>query len=240
VALRLTAGLGRVIFPHFCVSCGLEGQLLCARCEVARYAPNRGIFFCLGCGQRLRRQVSCGRRACVSGRWGRGFAAGSYGDPVLRGLLHLYKYEQVEEAGKVLVDFLATAAGRQAASVLAGIDCPAVVPIPMHPVGRAWRGFNQAEELARAVSAELETDFLPSGLSRCLSWRPQAKISDHSRRIGNVSGAFRSGADGIGLGGREVILVDDVFTTGATVRECVQALHSAGAGTVSAVVLLKG
>ncbi|OGM00121.1 hypothetical protein A2480_03585 [Candidatus Uhrbacteria bacterium RIFOXYC2_FULL_47_19] len=238
--MRLVAGFGRAIFPHFCVSCGLEGQLFCSNCEVARYAPNRGFFFCLGCGCRLKHQVSCGRASCVAGQWGRGFAAGSYGDPILRGLLHLYKYEQVEEAGKILIDFLATTVGRQVAAVLVGISCSTVVPIPMHPVGRAWRGFNQAEELARAVSTELETDFLPSGLARRLSWQPQAKISDHNRRVGHVSGMFKSGTDGIDLVRREVILVDDVFTTGATMRECIRTLHLIGVETVSAIVLLKG
>lgn len=238
--MRLPVRFGRVLFPHFCLACGHEGHLLCPRCESSRYAPSRGLFFCLSCGRRLRRQTSCSRKSCTAAGWGRGFAVGSYGDPVMRGLLHLYKYGLVDEAGETLSRLLAAAVGRQAAAVLAGTECPVAVPVPMHPVNRAWRGFNQAESLAGSLAVELEMDLLPHGLSRRMSWWAQARTVADARREQNVSGMFRPGREASELPGRDVVLVDDVFTTGSTVRECVRTLRSSGAGTVSSVALLLG
>jgi ComF family protein len=165
------------------------------------------------------------------------FSAGRYSDPVLRELLHLYKYGRVDEAGEVISRFLVLKVGRHIGTLLDGETDPVVVAVPMNPVNRALRGFNQAELLACSVSRELELETADEVVRRRFAWRPQARLTDIDKRAGNISGAFTAGGD---LGGRDVMLVDDVITTGATVRECATALAEAGAGRITVVTALKG
>jgi predicted amidophosphoribosyltransferase len=155
----------------------------------------------------------------------------------LRELLHLHKYGRVEEAGEILSDFLAWKVGRHVSVLLDGDADPAVIALPMNPINLALRGFNQAELLARAVALELELESADDIVHRRFAWRPQARLTDMKKRSGNVSGAFVASGD---LGGHDVMLVDDVFTTGATVRECAGALAEAGAGRITVVTALKG
>ncbi|MEA3249557.1 MAG: phosphoribosyltransferase family protein [Patescibacteria group bacterium] len=165
------------------------------------------------------------------------FAAGRYSDPVLRELLHFYKYGRVDEAGEILSRFLAVKVGRHIGTLLDGDTDPVVMAVPMNPINLALRGFNQAEWLARAVAEELELEMVDGVVRRRFAWRPQARLTDTKRRVKNISDAFVATGN---LGGRDVMLVDDVFTTGATVRECATALAEAGAGRISVVTALKG
>lgn len=216
-SVRLAQAVGRVLFPHFCLSCGLEGALLCQQCEMRR-TLNRGVLFSLG-------STRC-------------FSAGQYADQILRGLLHLYKYGRVEEAGQILVRIAVGCAGRQSTAVLGGLDDPIVIPLPMNPVNQALRGFNQTELLASALAIDFELELAKKVVKRRFAWRPQAHLSGVQCRTANVRSAFVSGDSN--LNGRDVILVDDVFTTGATINECLSALRQAGAGRVGVFTALKG
>ncbi len=215
---RLTSEVGRVLFPHFCLRCGAEGELMCNNCEL-KYASQRGILFSLD------RSIRC-------------FSAGQYADPILRTLLHLYKYGRVSEAGEIITRLSVACAGRQSAALLAGMDQPVVMPLPMNPVNQAVRGFNQTEALASALAADFELDTATKVVSRSFSWKPQAKISDYKIRRSNVRNSFivQSGAQLP----EEIILVDDVLTTGSTASDCVRALLQSGVKKISIFTALKG
>ncbi len=214
---RLVQLTGRVLFPHFCLSCGVEGTLLCQQCEIT-YVLKKGVLFSLN-------SVRC-------------FSAGRYADPVLRQLLHLYKYGGVTEAGELLVRISVGCAGRQSPVVLAGLDNPVVVPMPMNPINQALRGFNQTFLFAAALAADFELELAENVVRRRLAWRPQAHLSGLNRRAKNVQNAFV--ANSVDLNNQDVILVDDVFTTGATLSECLRALRQAGANRVGVFTALKG
>ncbi len=108
-------------------------------------------------------------------------------------------------------------------------DVDWIVPVPIHWFRRCGRGFNQAELLASALPASL----VRLDLLRRVRWtRPQASLPAH-KRDRNLVGAFACTAD---LSGAYVLLVDDVLTSGATLRECATALRSRGASHVSAAV----
>lgn len=112
-----------------------------------------------------------------------------------------------------------------------------VTPVPLHP-RRLWRrGFNQALVLARALAAGQGPELAPDLLARRRHTRPQVGLGPAQRRQ-NVAGAF-SAADGADLTGRRVLLVDDVFTTGATADECARALLAAGADGVRVLTLVR-
>jgi ComF family protein len=109
-----------------------------------------------------------------------------------------------------------------------------IVPVPAHPVRLRRRGFNPAALIACQVAQVLEVPHRPRSLTRIRSTPPQAGLT-RSRRLGNLAGAFR--ADPGEVGGRRVLLVDDVLTTGATAAGCASALIGAGALRVHVAVL---
>jgi len=150
----------------------------------------------------------------------------------LRSLLHLLKYDGMEPVADKLGGLLA----RQ---ILAVKDAPAtmtVVPVPLFRGKRRQRGFNQAEVLAHAAARVIqrlhpERKLAVAGLlERRRSTESQAGLTPHQRRA-NMRGAFFVPAPEK-VQGTDVLLIDDIYTTGATARACAQALLSAGAHSV--------
>lgn len=117
-------------------------------------------------------------------------------------------------------------------------DVDLVVPVPIHPVRLAERGYNQAALLARPVARALAVPFAGRALRRLRDTPKQTTFDRESRHI-NVRGAFAAnGATARAvLTGRNVLLVDDVRTTGSTLRACADALNEVGARRVFPLVL---
>jgi ComF family protein len=168
-------------------------------------------------------------------------AYGSY-DAGLRELIHLLKYNGVRPAAKVL--------GRMLAEALTGLE-PAfeqarferalfdratilVIPVPLYKAKRHQRGFNQAELIARSAlkfySARNRLQVVPDLLLRTRDTHSQIGLTSHQRRT-NLRGAFAV-PRAAEVTGREVLLVDDVYTTGTTATECARVLRRAGASKV--------
>ena len=151
----------------------------------------------------------------------------------MRSLLHLLKYEGIEPVAERLGELLAS-------RVVAILELPEkmlVVPVPLFRTRRKERGFNQAELLSHAVVRAMrrmrpdwEGEFAPGVLARQRATESQAGLSPHQRRR-NLRGAFFV-LDPRRVEGRDVLLVDDIYTTGATARACSQVLRKAGAARV--------
>lgn len=116
---------------------------------------------------------------------------------------------------------------------LAGID--AVLPVPLHPRRRRERGYNQTELIFAAWAAAQGLPWLPELLVRCRDTEPQWQLPPEERRR-NIRGAFAVNG-GRPLRGQRLLLVDDIFTTGATMDECARTLLAAGAARVSGLAL---
>jgi ComF family protein len=112
-----------------------------------------------------------------------------------------------------------------------------IVPVPLHPKRLRWRGFNQSLLLARQVSRLYEVPTDPFVLNRARETAPQTELAEDERRR-NVRGAFAICAEK-SLKGKNVLLVDDVYTSGATVNECSRVLIRGGVREVYVLTLAR-
>jgi ComF family protein len=148
----------------------------------------------------------------------------------LETLLHAFKFQRHDFLG----DRLAALLHERFASRGDG-DFDAVVPVPMHRAKLRRRGYNQAELLARAFAAGSHLPFQPKLLRKTVERRSQSTLA-REERAANVRGAFLAppAADG-----RAVLLIDDIATTGQTLRACAAALRAAGARRVATLTVAR-
>jgi ComF family protein len=156
-------------------------------------------------------------------------AAGLFEGP-LREAIHVYKYRPVKSLGKPLAAWMA-----EQVRMTAHLDL--AVPVPLHRKRLRHRGFNQALILAHGISQRFSVPLLFDNLMRLRSTRPQVELSSHER-MENVKGAFGLVRPSE-VREKRVLLIDDVFTTGATMNECARVLKEAGAASVTVQTLAR-
>jgi ComF family protein len=153
---------------------------------------------------------------------------------IVREAVHRYKYQRALWFEPFLADLFL----REAVPALRGQDWDFIVPVPLHSVKQREREFNQAERLAAHLNAATQ---IPLNLK--LLWRVRSTATQtlltRQQRAANMRGAFAL-RPGVGLNGERVVLVDDVFTTGATTNACAQVLRAAGAGDVCVWTVARG
>jgi len=136
-----------------------------------------------------------------------------------------------------LAPWMARWMARAGAELMAEADV--VVAVPLHWRRFLKRRFNQSAELARALAGQGWLPFSPSALKRVKVTRQQVGL-ERRQREDNVRAAFRVPAEAeIGIAGRRVLLIDDVYTTGATVRAAAKALKKGGAGAVDVLTFAR-
>lgn len=167
-------------------------------------------------------------------------AYGIYEDR-MRAAIHALKYDRMHPAARRLGAMLAQAIVKLEAEAPADL---LVIPVPLHRSKMSQRGFNQARALAagaiRALgksNPEWRLTLAPKTLMRLRATDTQAGLSPRQRRL-NVRGAFQV-ADAQAVRGRDVLLVDDILTTGATARAASLALKRAGAKSVWVATLAR-
>jgi ComF family protein len=117
-------------------------------------------------------------------------------------------------------------------------EVDAIVPVPLHPRKQRQREFNQAEYLADALGRMLNIPVVKRRLRRVKDTSTQTKFSAEARTK-NMRGAFAV-RDETAFNGKSLVLLDDVFTTGATLDSCAEQLRSAGAREVVALAIARG
>jgi len=154
-------------------------------------------------------------------------------ESVLLDAIHVFKYKGKITTGEILGKMMAD-------HIYPGFsiaDYSLIVPVPLHPKRLRERGFNQAVILAREISKRfsIPLDFLT--LRRHVFTEPQVKLGKDRRRE-NIRGAFAV-KNGKKVEGQRIILVDDVYTTGSTVKECAGALMKHGVAEVAVLTLAR-
>ncbi len=204
-----------------------EQDVLCTRCgdalgmESARFAAAMGVSECTMC--RL-----------APPQFDRAVAHGTYEDEMRR-MLHLLKFEGMRGVAEYVLDDAMAAAALRLRGVAA--DELVVIPVPLFGAREKARGFNQAKVLAEVMMKRLRKieplwtlRLEGQALVRVKDTRALYALNPTQRRA-SLKGAFRV-ADAEAVRGREVLLIDDIMTTGATARECARVLKRAGAAKV--------
>ncbi len=209
-----------LLLPPSCPGCGAEGELLCPPCRLPltrRFDEPPGVP--VGLPATMPDGV-------VQLEWCAAFTGS------VRAALHSLKYEGIRRLAEPLGDALAERWRR------AGVGGEILVPVPLHPDKRRERGYNQAYLLAAACARSLGLPVFEA-LGRREATEAQ-HLLDRRARARNVGEAFSMlGGLERAVGGRWVVLVDDVVTTGATVAACAAALDAAGALAVSALAVAR-
>lgn len=231
---RARAVLLDTLLPPLCLCCarpvGAAGSI-CPRCwqEIdfieRPYCERLGTPFQSDMGHGL---ISP-RAIAEPPAFGRARAVARYDGPA-RLLVHRLKYSDRLDLSNAMGRWMA----RAGAELLSGADI--LVPVPLHRM-RFWaRRFNQAGELAKAISRNSGVPVAHEGLVRRKATRSQVGLSP-AERARNLTGAFRPGPlAGELVAGKRVVLIDDVATTGSTLNSAARVLRRAGAAEVDALV----
>jgi ComF family protein len=244
----LAGGLLDLIYPPRCLVCErYDTPSLCETCSAA-FTPIPDPL-CGTCGRPVEPEQSGPCRTCdahresVGGDWAFDSArsAGIF-EGSLRLALHRLKYTAGESLGLPLGAYLANrVAGHElfSSEQIGAID--SILAVPMHPLRERSRGFNQASLLAAPVAEILGVPLLPPGTVRRTRRRPaQVGLSQKQRRQ-NVKEAFVvPEREAPLIAGKQILIIDDVFTTGATVNACASALRDAGAARILVATLAGG
>ncbi|WP_020677288.1 ComF family protein [Geopsychrobacter electrodiphilus] len=202
----------------FCLSCVSNISPLpagrCSRCALPFVSENSSAHLCAEC---------CRKPPCFSQVSAAGLYAGS-----LKTALQRFKYSGAIDLDRPLVSLLLPR--------VSSVDRDdIIVPVPMHVSRLRQRGYNQSLLLAKMLAFKLRRPLCSQVLQRIKDNPPQQGLGARQRAL-NLGGAFVSPRR---LDGRGILLVDDVMTTGATIRACAQALMVAGSGQVRVAVIAR-
>ena len=201
------------LFPPFCLGCGnylgwkADSKKLCQMCDLKLNTTCQDTIHIIPGNKSIEKL----------------FVFGKYGEQPLTNLIHKAKYQNkawaLEPIAVRLRQFIKTF------ELPLIIDC--VTCVPLHPKRLRERGFNQAELLARAVSAIARKPLYLDLLKRQKFTKAQMSIASHKDRFKNVKGAFAIN-ESVDLKNKKVLIVDDVATTSATLQECARCIADLG------------
>jgi ComF family protein len=200
-----------LIFPPRCAACNALGADLCQTC-LQKLKPWRGT------------------RSWI--------VAGAAMEGVIEPLIYALKYKGMYRLAAPLGDWLAGTIGLRRDTAQMFGDNPLIVPVPLHARRLRERGYNQAALLARRLAAIAAMPLDEHALVRVRATGSQVETHSRDERLENMREAFVC-PDASRVAGRDIILVDDVCTTGATLDDCARALRVAGVGSIHAIVLAR-
>lgn len=210
--------------PYFCFSCWADFTTIhgpvCCRCGKPFDSPEALVHS---------PHHECGACRLNPPFFDQSLSIGYFEGP-LREAIHQFKYRPCRALGRPLGRWMT-----EHIRLITDIDL--IMPVPLHAKRLRHRGFNQSLLLAQRMHDAYRIPLSYDNLLRVRATRPQVELSGE-QRIRNVAGAFDLRHPGM-LAGKVALLVDDVFTTGATMNECAAVLKNAGASQIIAVTLAR-
>lgn len=239
VQTAVLQGIRSLFFPTACLGCNLpladSGAPLCWACSPQ--LPISRPPWCRRCGRSLY-GLGAGVTACLSCRTSRPFfdqaASPLLYEGLAKELIALFKYDGELRLAPFLTQLLLSAVQRRFGENPADL----VVPVPLYPTRLRERTFNQAEVLARGLAKAMGLRCETHLMKRRKFTLPQTQLI-RKERAANVKGAFLLNPL-VPIENLRILLVDDVFTTGATTNACAKALKQAGASQVNIVAIAHG
>jgi len=227
------------IFPPTCAICGKcfsaeKEVVICPNCiSQIKYIESPQ---CSQCGKPFYSEVAadhhCGECLTTRRYFNRARAMGCY-DGTLRKAIHLFKYKLKNNLAFSLASLMAD----RMQSFFVGVAYHLIIPVPLHPGRLRERGFNQSLSLARLLSTHYEIPLNRYSLTRGKITKPQVGLSERNRKD-NMRGAFLL-SERSKVVDKNILLVDDVYTSGNTVDECSKVLIKAGARKVDVLTLAR-
>jgi ComF family protein len=225
--------LANLLFPPICVICHekLRHGAICEPC--LGKIPLRDSLLCGKCHASL--PVGASTATCHAEFPYLLGGGADYENPAIKSLVHHLKFRNVKDAAEALGDLLS----RYLARCHVPIEGRTIIPIPLSRSRERSRGYNQAELIARRLASGANGTIIDTrSLIRTRNTRPQSEIEDAAERQENLRGAFAV-ADPLPLRGKDILLIDDVSTTGATFLAASLALKTAGARNILALAAAK-
>lgn len=223
--IHLRTALLNFFFPPVCFSCCAlldhQGDLLCPDCRsgMMRVTAHDPLFM-------LAHSRLCGDGLCADLVSGYRFEK----EGPVQALVHALKYS----GGMVVGRYLGREIGELIRSRPWARDLDVIIPLPLHRAKERERGYNQAGLCARGIASVLGLPVLRSGVRR-IRWTRSQTTLGFAERQDNVASAFVVPLrERPALRGKHILLVDDVITTGATIRACAEVLASCAPGAVYA------
>ncbi|HLD31077.1 MAG TPA: ComF family protein [Patescibacteria group bacterium] len=203
-----------ILFPVECLGCGKEKEWICSSCQ-----------------DKIKMDIFVARGVFLD----KIIAPYSYDERIIKQGIHLFKYKFVEDVGEALGKIFVNGLEK----LIKKNDFEAIViPVPLHKKRLLERGFNQAEILASSVGNFFSWGVETKILSRSRFTVPQVGLPKEER-MNNIKEAFAV-LDKNKIFNKKIVLIDDVFTTGATMEECAKVLKEAGVGEIWGFTLAKG
>ena len=219
------AGRATVAAGYVCATCWQQVRFIrppfCERCGLPFQGELTTTFECANCRE-MELHFSSARSAVAAGG-------------MVLEIIHRYKYQRALWFEPFLADLLI----REAGPVLRGAAWDWIVPVPLHPAKHREREFNQAERLARHLAAATNIPVNARLLKRVEPTLTQTRLT-RPERAANVRRAFALQTAGLDLPDARIVVLDDVFTTGATTSACARALRQAGASEVCVWTVARG
>ncbi|OGD53451.1 hypothetical protein A3J78_00210 [Candidatus Beckwithbacteria bacterium RBG_13_35_6] len=225
-----------LIFPQKCLGCASWGEYLCSHCLNLIKVSNSRI--CPMCSMPSFGGLTHPRCYQAYGLDGL-TAIFSYKGIVGKAITKL-KYQFVTDLAETILEIFLSCCGEDKALVkLINKDKTILIPVPLHRQRQIWRGFNQSELLGKMIAEKLGVGFYPNILIRIKKTAPQTKLKKKDR-IKNIKGAFRLNKNlPTSHFTSSILLFDDVWTTGSTLKECARVLKRNGFNKVWGLTLAR-
>ena len=235
ILLQMKRKVFDILFPAICLNCQKEGAWICGDClssiEVLEYR------YCPFCKERVFEKGTCKKHQSknLNGL----FFATSYKNPLVKKLIKKFKYPPflreltLPLSSLIITHFILS----ENKIIFNNQEDSLFIPVPLFPSKKRWRGFNQSEEITKELSIFLKIPYQVNNLIKIKETQSQVELSKEERER-NIKNSFKI-KNPLEIQGKRIFLVDDIFTSGATMEECARLLKGSGVKEVWGIAVAR-